>query len=474
MLSPPDKRRLTADLAAIAGPDQVIVSPVELEAYGYDASLVSARPDAVVLPSSTEEVVRITRLALARRVPLVARGAGTSVSGGSIPVEGGILVGFSRMNRILEIDAANLCATVEPGVVNLDLSAVTAPLGLRYVPDPSSQKTCTLGGNVAENAGGLRCFKYGVTVNHVLGVELVTSGGEVIALGGKAPSAGGYDLAGVLTGSEGTLGIFTKIILRLMPIPRDARTMLAAYGSLDDASATVAAVIAAGIVPAAIEMMDRDIIHAVEAYIHAGYPLDAEAVLVIELDGDPRAVAEQADRIGAICAAGAATEVRIASGEEERERLWAGRKGALGAVARLRPRYYLHDGVVPRSRLPETIRRVGEIGKRHGLRIVNVYHAGDGNLHPMILFDTRDAAETARVHAAGDEIIRACVEAGGTITGEHGIGIEKRHLMPLIFSEADLALMARVKRAFDPEGILNPGKIFPTGALCGDVRPLVA
>jgi glycolate oxidase len=474
MLSPVEKRRIADELERIAGRDSVITSATELEAYGYDASLVSARPDLVVLPSTTAEVARIARVANARRVPLVARGAGTSVSGGSIPVAGGIMIAFSRMNRILEIDPVNFSATVQPGVVNLDLSRAAAPHGLRYLPDPSSQKTCTLGGNVAENAGGLRCFKYGVTVNHVLGLELVTADGEVLAVGGKAGGGTGYDVLGLLTGSEGTLGIFTSLTLRLMPIPREASTLLASFASVDDASATVAAVIAAGIVPAAIEMMDRDIIHAVEAYIHAGYPLDAEAVLVIELDGDARTVGVETERIRAICDAHRAKEVRSARDEEERERLWAGRKGALGAVARLRPRYYLHDGVVPRSRLLATLREVQAIGRRHRLRIVNVFHAGDGNLHPMILFDTRDAEETARVHAAGDEIIRACVDAGGTITGEHGIGIEKRHLMPLIFSPADLDAMALLKRAFDPDGALNPGKIFPTGAICGDVKPLVA
>ncbi|MDP3939538.1 MAG: FAD-linked oxidase C-terminal domain-containing protein [Deltaproteobacteria bacterium] len=474
MLPDDKKRALARELSQIAGSAHVITSPVELEAYGYDASLESARPDLVVLPASTAEVAEIVRLACAMRVPVVARGAGTSVSGGSVPVEGGVMIAFSRMNRILEIDPENLCATVEPGVVNLDLSRATAPHGLRYLPDPSSQKTCTLGGNVAENAGGLLCFRYGVTVNHVTGLELVTADGEICQIGGKAPGAPGYDLLGVLTGSEGTLGIFTKITVRLMPLPRSSCTVLASYGSVDEASATVAEVVASGIVPAALEMMDREIIHAVEAYVGAGYPLDAEAVLIMELEGDPRAVEAQAVRIDAICKRNQAREVRLSRDAEERERLWSGRKGALGAVARLRPRYYLHDGVVPRSRLVGTLREVQAIGKRYRLQIVNVFHAGDGNLHPMILFDTRDADETARVRKAGDEIIRACVAAGGTITGEHGIGIEKRHLMPLIFTPDDLSAMARLKHAFDPDGLLNPGKIFPTGALCGDVKPVAA
>ena len=469
-----EKRRLSAEIAAIVGRVHVIDSPVELEAYGYDASLVSARPDIVALPDSTQDVARIARLAHARGVPLVARGAGTSVSGGSVPLEGGVMLAFSRMNRILEIDPENFCATVEPGVVNQDLSAATACHALRYLPDPSSQSACTLGGNVAENAGGLRCFKYGVTVNHVLGLEVVTVEGDVFEVGGKAPDAPGYDLLGVLTGSEGTLGLFTKIIVRLMPLPRETRTLLASYGSLDAASATVAGVIAEGIVPAAIEMMDRDIIHAVEAYIHAGYPPDAEAVLLMELEGHPRSVTIETDRIREICSARGAKEVRVAHDPGERERLWSGRKGALGAVARLRPRYCLHDGVVPRSRLLDTIHEVQAIARRHRLQIVSVFHAGDGNLHPMILFDTRDAEETARVHAAGDEIIRACVAAGGTITGEHGIGIEKRHLMPLVFSEADLATMARLRCAFDSLGRLNPGKVLPSGPGCGDAMSLPA
>jgi glycolate oxidase len=385
-------------------------------------------------------------------------------------VEGGVMIAFSRMDRILEIDPENLCATVQPGAVNLDLSGATAPYALRYLPDPSSQKTCTLGGNVAENAGGLLCFKYGVTVNHVLGLEMVTGTGEVFEIGGKTTESPGYDLLGVLTGSEGTLGIFTKITVRLMPLPRQSCTILASYATVDQASATVSAVVASGIVPAAIEMMDREIIRAVEAYIHAGYPQDAEAVLLIELEGDPRTMEAQGSRIRALCEAHQAKEVRVSQEDAERERLWSGRKAALGAVARLRPRYYLHDGVVPRSRLVDTLREIQAIGRRHRLQIVNVFHAGDGNLHPVILFDSRDADESARVRAAGDEIIRSCVAAGGTITGEHGIGIEKRHLMHLIFSEEDMAAMASLKHAFDPVRLLNPGKIFPTGALCGDLK----
>jgi glycolate oxidase len=470
MLSATQKRALTSDLAGIVGRNHVITAPVELEAYSFDASLNTARPDVVVLPDSGMEVVRTARLTHARGVPLVARGAGTSFSGGPIPVEGGVMIVFSRMNRILEIDPENLCATVEPGLGNLDLSAATAPHGLRYRPDPSSQKSCTLGGNVAENAGGLLCFKYGVTVNHVMGLEVVTGAGDVLQIGGKATETPGYDLLGVLTGSEGTLGIFTKITLRLMPLPRETCTILASYSTVDQASATVSAVVASGIVPAAIEMMDREIIRAVEAYIHAGYPEDAEAVLLIELEGDPRTLEVQRSRIRALCESNEAKEIRISCDDVERERLWSGRKGALGAAARLRPRYYLHDGVVPRSRLVGTLREIQAIGQRHRLQIVNVFHAGDGNLHPVILFDSRDAAESARVRAAGDEIIRACVAAGGTITGEHGIGIEKRHLMHLVFSEEDMAAMIRLKHAFDPEGRLNPGKIFPTGALCGDLK----
>ena len=466
-------RALSAELSNIVGADHVITSPVALEAYGYDASLESARPDVVVLPDSTREVLQIVRLAHALRTPIVARGAGTSVSGGSIPVAGGIMIAFSRMDRILDIDPENLCATVEPGVVNLDLSVATAPYGLRYVPDPSSQKTCTLGGNVAENAGGLLCFRYGTTVNHLMGLEMVTAEGDLFEIGGKA-AAPGYDLLGVLTGSEGTLGIFTKITVRLMPLPRASCTILASFGSVDHAGGTVADVVASGIVPSALEMMDRGIIHAVEAYIKAGYPLDADAVLIIELEGDPRAVEAQGARIREICAQNRAREVRLSRDPAEREKLWSGRKGALGAVARLRPRYYLHDGVVPRSRLVETLREVQAIARRYRLQIVNVLHAGDGNLHPMILFDTRNAEETARVRAAGDDIIRKCVSAGGTITGEHGIGIEKRHLMSLVFSHEDMAAMTRLKHTFDADGFMNPGKIFPTGAVCGDVKPVAA
>jgi glycolate oxidase len=459
-----EKRRLAAELAGIVGNSHVITSAVELEAYGYDASLVSVRPDVVVLPDSTEQVARIARIAHARGVPIVARGAGTSVSGGSVPIEAGIMVAFSRMNRILEIDPENFCATVEPGVVNLDLSNAVTSHGLRYLPDPSSQKACTLGGNVAENAGGPRSFKYGVTMSQVLGLELVTAEGDVVEVGGKAADVAGYDLLGVLTGSEGTLGIFTKITLRLLPEPRETRTILASYASVDAAGDTVLSVTAEGIIPAAMEMMDRDIVGAVEAYVPAGYPLDAEAVLVLELDGHPLSVAIDADRIRGLCAARGAREVRVAHDPAERERLWAGRNGALVAAARLKLRYHLQDGVVPRSRLVQTLHEVQEIGRRHRLRIVSVLHAGDGNLQPMILFDPRDAEETARANAAGDEIIRACVAAEGTITGEHGIGAEKRHLMSLVFSDADLAAMERLRRAFDPLGRLNPGKVLPSGS----------
>jgi glycolate oxidase len=394
-------------------------------------------------------------------VPLVARGAGTGVSGGSIPVAGGIVVGTARMKRILEINAEDRYAVVEPGVINLDVSAAAAPLGLSYVPDPSSQTVSTIGGNVAENAGGPHCLLYGMTANHVLGLEVVLADGQIIQLGGIAPDAPAFDLRGVTIGSEGTLGIVTKITVRLIPRPSDARTLLAMFNQLEDAGRAVSAIIAQGIIPAAMEIMDGRMMRAVEEAVHAGYPPDAEAVLLVEVDGYAEGLDELTAEIQDLCRKYGAREIRLAATAEERAGLWRGRKSAFGAMGRIAPAYYIQDGVVPRSRLPEVLRYVVEVGKTHDLQIANVLHAGDGNLHPLVAFDPRQPGVIAKVRAASSDILRKCVELGGTITGEHGVGLEKQDFMPWLFSEADLRPMHQLKNVFDPHGMLNPGKMFP-------------
>jgi glycolate oxidase len=427
----------------------------------------TATPDAVVLPESTADVARLARFCHEHAVPIVPRGAGTGLSGGAIPVEGGVVVSFARMARIIEIDAPNLRAVVQPGVVNLHLSTAAAPHGLHFVPDPSSQKACTLGGNVAENSGGPHTLAYGVTTNHVTGLELVLSDGQVVRLGGKAVEDEGYDLVGAFVGSEGTLGLITEITVKLTPLPEERRTLMAAFATMDAASETVSAIIAAGIVPSAIEMMDQLATEAVEAAVHAGYPLDAGGILLVEVDGARDGLDDARARIEAICRDNGATSIRLASTALERERLWAGRKGAFAAMGRLSPDYYVQDGVIPRTRLPEILRVVKKAGERHRLRVANVFHAGDGNLHPLILFDLREGPEVLeRAKTAGLEILTACVEAGGSLTGEHGIGMEKNCYMPLQFASDDLAAMRRVKAAFDPAGLMNPGKIFPTPGRC--------
>jgi glycolate oxidase subunit GlcD len=454
-------KNLIVRLREISGPEHVLDSEMDLTLYGYDASLEKGRPDAVVLPASTEEVSKIVSLAHAEKVPVIARGSGTNLSGGTVPLRGGIVIHFSRMNRILEIDLPNRTVTVEPGVITLDLQNLLLKKGFVYAPDPASQKVSTLGGNFGENSGGPHCLKYGVTTNHILGAEVVLHDGTVIWTGGKSPDPPGYDLTGVLVGSEGTLGIVTRLMLKIIPSPEAVKTMLAIYGSIEDASNTVSAIIAEGIVPATLEMMDNLVIQAVEASVHAGYPTDAAAVLIIELDGMSDGMDRQADKIMEICKRHRVREVRLAKSDAERAELWAGRKGAFGAVARLRPSYLVCDGTVPRTKLPEVLTRVLEVGKKYGLPIGNVFHAGDGNLHPLILFDERNEDELRRVHQAGAEILKICADAGGTISGEHGIGIEKLKEMALIFSENDIAFMREIKTAFDPEGLWNPGKVLP-------------
>jgi len=463
MLDPQRRKKLIKDLQAIVGGDGVLHTPPHLETYGYDASLYQAKPEAVVLPQSTEEVSAVVRLTHREKIPIVARGSGTNLSGGSIPAGGGIVIHLSRMNRILEIDLPNQRAIVEPGVFNLDLQNALSPMGYLYAPDPASQKVSTMGGNLGENSGGPHCLKYGVTTNHLLGAEVVLPNGDILWTGGKALDSPGYDLIGLLVGSEGTLGVATKMILRIMRKPEAVETLLAIFNSLHDASSTVSAIIGAGIIPATLEMMDRLIIKAVEDSIHAGYPLDAEAVLIIELDGVRDGMDELAQKIIEICRRHNVREVKKAASEEERMKLWAGRKGAFGAVARLRPNYLVSDGTVPRTKLPEVLAKVIEVGKKYNLEIGNVFHAGDGNLHPLILFDARNPDELKRVHLAGSEILKACADVGGTISGEHGIGAEKMREMSLVFSPDDIAVMKRVKSAFDPLGLVNPRKVLEDG-----------
>ena len=469
-------KKLTKELEKILGREGVLSQPEELLLYEYDAGPGQERPvpDAVVFPQSATDVVRLVRLANQHGVPLVGRGAGTGLSGGALTPAGGLLVVFSRMKRILEVDLANLRAVVEPGVVNLDLTKEVEDRGCYFAPDPSSQKACTIGGNVAENAGGPHTLAYGVTTNHVLGLEVVLPTGELVEVGGKAFDAPGYDLTGLLVGSEGTLALITKIIVRLSRLPEAVKTLLAVYESVDDAAETVADLTARGVTPAACEMLDQFCLHAVETATHAGYPLDAAAVLLIEVEGLQEAVEAQAEQVEEVCRAHRAREVRRARSDAEREKLWTGRKNAFGAMGRLSPNYYVQDGVIPRTKLPQTLRAVLEIGRRHGFQVGNVFHAGDGNLHPAILFDARDREQFARVVAASNEMMKVCLEMGGSITGEHGVGMEKRDLMPLLFSPDDLDAMAKVKNVFNPRGTLNPEKMFPSSKSCGElrVRPL--
>ncbi len=446
--------------------DQILWRDYDLMMYEYDGSIDKHRPAAVVFPLSTEDVSAVVRICHRLGVPYTARGAGTGLSGGAIPVNGGVLVSLARMNRILEVDVANLRAVVQPGVVNLRLGQATAPYGLGYVPDPSSQKACTIGGNVGENSGGPHTLRYGVTTNHTLGLEVVLPGGDVVQIGGMATDGPGYDLVGLFTGSEGTLGIVTRIWTRLVPIAETVKTILAIFSSNDDACQAVAGMIARRIVPAAIEMMDNFTIRAVESVTKAGYPEDAAAVVLIEVDGLREEVEVGAELVTEVCWENRAVDVRLARDDAERARLWAGRKGAFGALGRLTPDYYTVDGVVPRTKLPATLARVEEISRQSGFRIANVFHAGDGNLHPLILWDADEPGAEQRVVEAGAEIMRVCAAAGGSLSGEHGIGMEKNNLMPLIFSEHDVDVMARVKRACDPDGLCNPGKLFPTPGRC--------
>ena len=456
-----ERQRLIEQLKEILDPEYVLASDMDLELYSYDASLDRGRPDVVVLPGSTEHLSSVMALAYREKIPVIARGSSTNLSGGTTALKGGIMVHFSRMNRILEIDIPNRTVTVEPGVITLDLQNLLLKQGFVYAPDPASQKVSTLGGNFGENSGGPHCLKYGVTTNHVLGAELVLDDGTVVWTGGKSWDNPGYDLLGLFVGSEGTLGMVTKLVLKIIRAPEAVKTMLAIYETIEDAGNTVSAIIAEGIVPATLEMMDNLIMRAVKESVHTDYPLDAAAVLIIELDGMADGMDRQADKIMEICRRHHVREVRLAKSDMERAELWAGRKGAFGAVARLRPSYLVCDGTVPRTKLPEVLSQVMKVGGKYDLPIGNVFHAGDGNLHPLILFDERDKEELKRVRRAGREILEICAEAGGTISGEHGIGTEKLKEMSLIFSVCDLQYMRRIKDALDPEDIMNPGKVVP-------------
>jgi len=452
---------MISELVRLVGRENVLSSEMHYRLYEYDASLIRSKPDCIVLPTSTEQVSKVVKFAHDHKIRIIARGAGTNLSGGSVSIQGGIAIVMTRMNQILDMDIENQRVVVQPGVVTLDLKNVLAKHGYLYQPDPASEKVTTIGGNFGENAGGPHCLKYGVTSNHVLGAEVVLSDGQVVQMGGKALDNPGYDLMGVLGASEGTLAIVTKAVLRIMPKAEAVKTMLCIYNSIEDGGNTVTAIIGEGIIPATLEMMDNLTIKAVEEAYHVGFPTDAAAILIIELDGLKDGMERLTERILTICREHNVREIRVAKDQGERDNIWAGRKGAFGAVGRLRPNYLVNDGTVPRTRLPETLAKVVEIGKKYKLPIANVFHAGDGNLHPLILFDERDKDELVRVHAAATEIMRVCVDMGGTISGEHGIGLEKLHGMSMIFSPKDIAAMKKVKEAFDPLNLMNPGKLLP-------------
>jgi glycolate oxidase len=465
---------LERELARALAPERVKGSAAEVDLYGRDASILSGRAGLVCFPISTEEVSAAVRISRAHGRPVVPRGSGTGLAGGAVPAGDipPVVIVTTKMNRILSVDGERRVAWVEPGVLNLDLTRAVAPLGLHFAPDPSSQQSCTIGGNVANNSGGPHCLLYGVTSAHVLAIEVVLSNGEVAVLGGLDADPPGYDLRGAFVGSEGTMGIATRIAVRLTPLPPIVRTLLADFPTVASASETVSGIIAAGIVPAALEMMDARMTAAVEAYVHAGLPEGAAAVLLVEVDGLAAGVEAAVERIREVARDNGAGAVQVAASEAQRALWWKARKSAFGAVARIAPNYYLHDTVVPRTRLTEVLTAVYDIADRHGLVVTNVFHAGDGNLHPLLVFDAREPGIMARVHDAGREIVEVCVAAGGVLSGEHGIGLEKRDYMPLLFGPADLDAQARLRAAFDPEGWCNPWKVLPSGAGCGDLQQI--
>jgi glycolate oxidase len=466
------KRRqdIVKALRAIVPNEGVIATEREMRPYESDGlTAYRQMPMVVVLPETTDQVARILRYCHQEGVKVVPRGAGTSLSGGALPLGDGVLLGMAKFNRVREIDFANRVAVVEPGVTNLAVSQAVEHEGFYYAPDPSSQIACTIGGNVAENSGGVHCLKYGVTVNNMLGCEFVLMTGEIIRLGGKHLDAAGYDLLGVLVGSEGLLGVVTEVTVRILKKPETARALLLGFTTSEDAGACVGAIIGAGIIPGGIEMMDRLAIHAVEEFVHAGYPLDVEALLIVELDGPKAEVDHLIDRVTEIAKTCKVTTLRASESERERLLFWAGRKAAFPAMGRISPDYFCMDGTIPRAMLPRVLERMREMSATYGLRVANVFHAGDGNLHPLILYDANAPGEMERAEAFGADILKLCVEVGGVLTGEHGVGVEKRDLMPVMFSEIDLAQQQRLKCAFDDKGLLNPGKVFPTLHRCAEL-----
>ena len=454
-------KKVLRSWAKIVGRQHVLTQPADVRLYSYDSSTARGRPEAVVFPATTEEVSRVVKLCAERGIPFVPRGAGTNLSGGSVPLQGGVVIGLSRMNQVLGIDVSNRQAVVQPGVVNLDLQKMLEPHHLQFCPDPASQKASTIGGNVAENAGGPHCLKYGVTTNHVLALTVVLPNGEVRKLGSAVADPPGYDLVGLFVGSEGTFGIATEMILRLKPLPESVQVILALFESLEAAGEAVSRIIAAGIVASALEIMDRSTIEAVEASFPSGLPLDVEALLVIELDGLEGALDKDTQRCADICRELKARSLEIGKTPADRERLWAARKSAFGATARLSPAMLVNDATVPRTRIPEALRQIQEIEQRHRVRIAKVFHAGDGNLHSNILYERTDPDGLRRAEAACAEIFRAAAGVGGTITGEHGVGAEKPRYLQLIYSQADIAAQGKLREVFDPQGLANPGKVLP-------------
>lgn len=448
----------------------VVVDEATLKAFESDGLTAYRQPPMIaVLPETTAEVSRILKLCKDWGVKVVPRGSGTSLSGGALPLADGVLLGLGKFNQVLEIDYDNRTATVQPGVTNLAITHAVEGEGFYYAPDPSSQIACSIGGNVAENSGGVHCLKYGLTTNNILGIEMVTIDGEVLRIGGKHLDAEGYDLLGIMTGSEGLLGVVTEVTVRILRKPETVRALLVGFPTVEQGGDCVGRIIAAGIIPAGMEMMDKPAIHAAEAFCHAGYPLDVESILIIELDGPEAEVDHLTEIVSGICTDSGAVSLRVSASEEERMRFWAGRKAAFPAIGRISPDYYCMDGTIPRRQLPLVLQRMAEMSEKYGLGVANVFHAGDGNLHPLILYDANAPGELERAEDFGSDILKLCVEVGGVLTGEHGVGVEKRDLMPEMFTEVDLNQQQRLKCAFDPDGLLNPGKVFPTLHRCAEL-----
>lgn len=457
-------------LRAIVPGEGVIDSAAEMLPYESDGLTAYRQPPmVVVLPDTTEQVSRVLRYCHENNIKVVPRGAGTSLSGGALPLADGVLLGMGKFKRIRDIDFENRTIITEPGVTNLAISQAVAHEGFYYAPDPSSQIACTIGGNIGENSGGVHCLKYGMTTNNVLGCEIVLMNGEILRIGSKAPEQAGYDLMGIITGSEGLLGVVTEVTVRILKKPETARALMIGFPVVESSGECVARVIGSGIIPGGMEIMDKPAIHAAEAFVHAGYPLDVEALLIVELDGPKVEVDELIDRVEAIAKECGSTTCQISNSEQERLLFWSGRKAAFPAVGRISPDYLCMDGTIPRGKLPQALARIRELSEKYGLGVANVFHAGDGNLHPLILYDANKPGEMDKAEAFGADILRACVEFGGVLTGEHGVGVEKRDLMPDMFSDIDLAQQMRLKCAFDPQGLLNPGKVFPVLHRCAEL-----